>query len=109
MKSIVSVKMFGKTIGPQSKSCVLTAEQIAKDVKAVSSNEVHRNKLYQCLNMEPPQNNQLLKIEDFLKGTDNLEDIKGQLESLIDQVEGFVQRIGEDIENIEKKASECKN
>lgn len=46
-----------------------------EDIETISVNEEQRNKLFFCLEEKPPFENRFVKLEEFLKGTTNLENV----------------------------------
>lgn len=94
--------MFGKTTLPQKKPFPLTPDDIAEDIEAICLDEEQRNKLYLCLDNKPPHDDQFSKVEDFLKGTDNLEDVKQKLDSLIRDVDSLIKNINIKVGDIQK-------
>lgn len=97
--------MFGKSTMPLRKGFQLSSEQISQDIEAVCLEEEQRNKLYSCLDTKPPSEHKFSKVEEFLKGTDNLEDSKQKLEDLVEEVEHIVREIDEKLQNITSKVN----
>ncbi|KAJ8934650.1 hypothetical protein NQ314_013249 [Rhamnusium bicolor] len=97
--------MFKRNTVPQRKPCSFSKEQIIEDIKTISENEDERNKLFLCLEEKPPQDHKFSKLEEFLKGTNNLEDISETLADLVHDVDELKKQIKESIEDLKTKAS----
>ncbi|RZC38374.1 hypothetical protein BDFB_003168 [Asbolus verrucosus] len=100
--------MFRKanTIPERNKFC-LTKEQIIEDIEAICHTEDQRNKLYYCIDEKPPQEHKFEKIEEFLKGTQDLErnsnillGLKNEIENLQRQTAEWVTSLKEATGNI---------
>lgn len=87
-----TMKQVGKIFGisnslPQRPELSFTCDEVLDDVKFISNNEEHINKLYLCVNEKPPpQERKYAKIEEFLKDSRELEEVSGTLESLADEI-----------------------
>lgn len=87
-----TMKQVGKILGisnslPDRPELSFTSDEVLDDVKFISANEDHINKLYLCINEKPPpQERKYVKIEECLKDSKELEELSGTLENLTDEI-----------------------
>jgi lipid II:glycine glycyltransferase (peptidoglycan interpeptide bridge formation enzyme) len=91
------------TIPQRNKFCV-TKDQMINDIDGICRNEEQRNMLYLCLDEAPPKEHRFEKIEEFLKGTQDLEKNSNMLASLKSEMENLQQDIDLKINTLRKVA-----
>lgn len=108
-----AVKQVGKFFNlssslPQLPKVSITAQEIMDDIEIISANEEYRNKLYICINEKPPQQEQkFARIEDYLKGTQDLEEVSNTLQELSEKACMLQEELTEKVEEIKKDIDEC--
>ncbi|KAJ8982026.1 hypothetical protein NQ317_007736 [Molorchus minor] len=95
--------MFKKNL-PHKEPFNAKKEQFMKDIAILTENEIHSNKLFLCLDEKPQQEYRFSKLEEFLKGTSNLEDISKSITDLIDEVQQLKQQISENVNDLKLQA-----
>lgn len=102
-----TVKQVGKLFSltsslPQRPKLAFTAQEIMDDIDIVSCNEEYRNKLYVCINEKPPQQEKkFAKIEEYLKGTQDLEEGYSSLQELSKEVCMLQEELASSVEKIQ--------
>lgn len=80
--------MFKRNKTPQRKEFNFTANQIFEDIESIKNDEKQRNKLYLCLDDKVPAvEKQFVDIQEFLKGSDTLENTAESLQQLANELE----------------------
>lgn len=108
-----AVKQVGKFFNlssslPQLPKVSFTTQEIMDDIEVISVSEDYRNKLYICINEKPPQQEQkFYKIEEYLKGTQDLEEASNTLQELSEEVCMLQEKIAQDVEAIKKNVDQC--
>lgn len=75
--------MFKRNKTPQRLEFTLTSNQIFEDIENIKNDENQKNKLYLCLDDKiPVVEKRFANIQEFLKGSDNLENTVDTLEHL---------------------------
>ncbi|KAJ3655127.1 hypothetical protein Zmor_014266 [Zophobas morio] len=97
--------MFRRTSTmPQRIKFCLTTEQIISDIEAVYRNEEQRNTLYFCLDQVPPKEHNFERIEEFLKGTQDLERSSNILDGLKCELDNLQQDIMNRISTLKQRS-----
>lgn len=108
-----AVKQVGKLFNlssslPQRPKVSFTTQEIIDDIEVFSTNEEYRNKLYICINEKPPQQeHKFAKIEEFLKGTHDMEEASNTLQELSEKACMLQEELAESVEGIKKVVDEC--
>ncbi|KAK9732230.1 hypothetical protein QE152_g13008 [Popillia japonica] len=98
--------MFKRNKTPQRKEFNFTTEKIFEDIEIIKQDVNQKNKLYLCLDDKlPTVEKQFLNIQEFLKGSDKLEDTAETLQELIAKLENLKHDILEHKKIIEKLVS----
>ncbi|XP_018561578.1 uncharacterized protein LOC108903771 [Anoplophora glabripennis] len=97
--------MFKKNTVPQRKPLSIPREDLIEDIGILRQCEDQQNKLFWCLDEKPPQENKFSQLEQFLKGTNNLEDISNTLTNLLEEINHLKEEIGKNINDVKNKAS----
>lgn len=107
-----TVKQVGKLFNlssslPQLPKLSLTSQEIIEDIDVISCNEDHRHRLYICINEKPPpQEHRFSKVEEYLRGTQDLEDVSGTLQELSEKVCMLQEELSESVEKIKSEVNE---
>ncbi|KRT80069.1 hypothetical protein AMK59_6489 [Oryctes borbonicus] len=82
--------MFKRNKTPQRKEFSFTTNQIFEDIESIKNDVNQRNKLYLCLDDKiPVVEKQFVNIQEFLKGSDDLENTAETLQHLVEQLESL--------------------
>lgn len=100
--------MFKRSTVPQRKPFNLPKEDIMEDIEVLRQCEEQRNKLFWCLDEKPSQEHTFSRLEEFLKGTNNLEDISSTLTNLLKEVDQLKEEISQNTEEIKNKVNSIK-
>lgn len=107
-----TVKQVGKLFNlssslPQRPKLSFTPQEILEDIDVIGCNEEYRNKLYVCINEKPPrQEHKLVKIEEYLKGAQDLEDNSVILQELLERATLLQEQLAENVGDIKKEINE---
>lgn len=93
--------MFGKSTVPERHAFQLDIEEITADIASICFNEEERNKLYSCLDNQPPRNDHCAKLEDFVKQTDDLEGLNQKLNTLMNETHKLILEISSKVDEIQ--------
>lgn len=110
-----AVRQVGKLFNlsssiPQRPKVSFTPQEIIDDIEIIVANEEYRNKLYICINEKPPQQEyKFTKIEEYLKGTQDLEEVSNTLQELSEKACMLQEELSESVEGIKKVIEECFN
>ncbi|KAF2903709.1 hypothetical protein ILUMI_02466 [Ignelater luminosus] len=103
--------MFSKKskskVKQQRQTFPLTSAQIVEDIDTVINSEENRNKLFTCLDDKVPPENSCAGIEEFLKGTQKLEEIQVMLKKQIEKLQVLSEDLLAGIDEIEGKIEAC--
>lgn len=108
-----AVKQVGKLFNlssslPQRPKVTFTTQEIIDDIEVISANEEYRNKLHICMNEKPPQQeHKFAQIEEFLKGTQDLEEVSNTLQELSEKACMLQEELAESVEGIKRVVDEC--
>ncbi|CAH0558295.1 unnamed protein product [Brassicogethes aeneus] len=97
--------MFSKSSIPQRKAFSMTKEKFIEDINALSTSEEERNKLYYCLDEKPPQEAKFGKLEDFLRGSNDLEVVSEDLETLLKEVNKLSKEVKGTLQSIKDESN----
>lgn len=101
--------MFGKASVPERKPFSLNVEKIIEDIESIKHSEEERNKLYYCLDEKPPQENKFTKLEDFMRGSNDLESVSENLEDLVDEVSKLTKDVRQTVIKIKEESNRILN
>lgn len=96
--------MFKRNAVPQRTPFSLCKDDLIEDIRIITQCEDQQNKLFWCLDEKPPQEHKFSQLEQFLKGTNNLEDISNTLTNLLEEVNHLKGEISQNINDVKKKA-----
>lgn len=108
-----AVKQVGKLFNlssslPQLPKVSFTTQEIMEDIEVISANEDYRNKLYVCINEKPPQpEHKFAKIEEYLKGSQDLDELSNTLHELSEIVSKLQEELADDVQSIKKGIDQC--
>lgn len=97
--------MFRSSVVPQRAKFSMNKQQIIDDIEAIYRDDNQRAKLYLCLDEKPPKDNQFERIEEFLKGTQDLEKSSNMLIHLKSEMETLQNEISSKISAIKETAN----
>lgn len=107
-----TVKQVGKLFSlssslPQRPQLSFNPQEIIDDIDLISSSEEYRNKLYISINEKPPRQEQrFLKIQEFLQGTQDLEEVSVNLQELSEKACLLQAELSEGTEKIKSEIRE---
>ncbi|XP_044267963.1 uncharacterized protein LOC123013496 [Tribolium madens] len=90
---------------PQRNKFSMTRQQLIDDIEAIYRDQEQRSKLYLCLDEKPPRETKFEKIEEFLKGTQDLEKSSNILNSLKREMEDLQKDIASQISTIRETSA----
>ncbi|EFA03007.1 hypothetical protein TcasGA2_TC010430 [Tribolium castaneum] len=90
---------------PQRNKFSMTRQQVIDDIEAVYRVEDQRSKLYWCLDERPPRETKFERIEEFLKGTQDLEKSSNILNNLKHEMEALQKDIASQIATIRETSA----
>lgn len=85
----------------------LTSSQIVEDIDTVVNSEENRNKLFVCLDDKVPPENSCAGIEEFLKGTQKLEEIQAMLKKQVEKLQVLSEELLAGVDEIEGRIEAC--
>ncbi|KAG5883840.1 hypothetical protein JTB14_033761 [Gonioctena quinquepunctata] len=100
--------MFKRNTLPQRKPFSFSVAHIIEDVDAICVSEEQQNKLFLCLDEKPPQENKFSQMEEFLKGTNNLESVHETLKALVEEVDNLSSGISKTVNDLKIRAATVK-
>lgn len=106
MKAVMQMgKIFNLSSSlPQRPQLLFTAKEIVEDIEVISSDEDFRNKLYLCINEKPPvQEQKYLRIEEFVKRTQDLEEVTVAVEDSTDEIKLLRKQLQDSLDQIKEE------